>query len=191
MRRIWMLALAVLVMSGLISAQCGGPGSSSTSSSKDPAQAETKDTKDSKDKKKDKKKKDDKKSGDSLAKDVNVTFSKGVAEDLLAQIQNGLEGHIYRSMLKAFDDDKMDGYLNFEDQLDRYFQQYSSFRVRFRIANITVEGNRGILLVDADLEQVPNNSGTPQRKRAQLKFEVENGKKGWKIVYMNNQGFFS
>ena len=188
MRRFWMTALAVLIVSGLAAAQRGGSGTStstSTSSTKDQAKTE------SKDKKKDKKKKDEKKSGDSLARDVNATFSRGTAEDLLGQVRDGLEGHMYRSMLRAFDGDKMDGYLSFEDQLEHYFEKYSAFRMHYRIADVTVEGNKGVALVDVELEQTPANNSTPQRKRAQLRFVMENSKKGWKIVDLQDRGFFS
>ena len=192
MRRMWWIALVLFVASGFAAAQCGGSGSASSPNSKDKDQSQTQTQPESKDKKKkDKKKKDDKKSDDSLAGEVNTKFSKGVAEDLLGQVRDGLEGHMYRSVLRAFDGDKMDGYLAFEDQLERYFEQYSEFRVHFRIADVTVEGNKGVLLVDADLEQIPNSSAAPQRKRTQIRFEMENTKKGWKFVNMSPMNFFS
>jgi hypothetical protein len=139
--------------------------------------------------KKDKKKK--KKSGGQDLLDAGTVFNERVANDVLGQIRDGLEGHSRRLMLSAFDSDKMDGYLTFEDQIDAFFNRYEGFRVHFRIANVTVEGPKGVVLVDAELEQIPATGGAAQRKRTQLRFELEMGRKGWRVVDFRDRGFFS
>jgi hypothetical protein len=122
---------------------------------------------------------------------VNTAFSERTADDVLGQIRDGLEGHSRRLMLGAFDSDKMDGYLNFEDQIDALFNRYTEFRVHFRIANVTVEGTKGVVLVDADMEETPSAGGAPVRKRSQLRLELEQGRKGWKVVDFRDRNFFS
>src|SRR5271154_582443 len=126
-------------------------------------------------------KKDKKKGNDPI--DTESVFNERVANNILGQLQDGLEGHSQRTLLSAFDGDKMDGYLNFEDQIEAYFQRYSQFRVHFRIASTSVEGGKGILLVDVDIESSPaQGNRRPVRKSGQLRFELEKGKKGWQIV---------
>ena len=138
--------------------------------------------------KKDKKKKDKKDKGQDL---VNAdVFSDAVANNVLNDVRDGLEGHTQRLMLSAFDQDKMSGYLSFEDQIEAFFQKYSEFRIYFRIVQSSVEGSKGLVLVDCQLEETPR-SGTPVRRNSQLRFEMERGKKGWKIVDFNPRGFFS
>jgi hypothetical protein len=139
--------------------------------------------------KKEKKKK--KKSGGQDLLDAGTVFNERVANDVLGQIRDGLEGHSRRLMLSAFDSDKMDGYLSFEDQIDAFFNRYEGFRVHFRIANVTVEGPKGVVLVDAELEQIPATGGAAQRKHSQLRFELEMGRKGWRVVDFRDRGFFS
>jgi hypothetical protein len=145
-----------------------------------------------KDQKKAKKKKKDKGSQDVVNSDV---FSEDVAKSVLDDIRDGLEGHSYRLMESAFDDDKMDGYLSFEDALEAMFQRYSEFRVHFSIAQTTTEGPKGIVLVDIQMEEVPNSTNganvVPQRRESQVRFELERGKKGWKIVDFSPRSFFS
>jgi len=145
--------------------------------------------KEKKDKKKDKKKS---KSQDVLNTDV---FNDDVARYVLSEIRDGLEGHLQRLFLSAFDDDSMPGYLSFEDQIQAMFDRYSEFRVHFRILQTTVEGPKGVVLADFELEQVPNSSGTnavpPQRKSTQIRFELERTRRGWRIVDFNPRGFFS
>jgi hypothetical protein len=144
-----------------------------------------------KDKKKDKKKKKkDKGSADDVT--VPTSFSDAVAQDVIQQLTDGLEGHSERLMLSTFDDNKMDGYLNFEDQIEAFFQKYDSFRVHFRIDQATTEGDKGVVLVDIEMEEIPRSANAqPVRKRDQMRFEMERGKKGWKIVDLRPRTFFS
>lgn len=144
-------------------------------------------------KKEKKKKKKDKDSQDVLNSDV---FSDAVARSVLNDIRDGLEGHSYRLMESAFDSDKMDGYLSFEDALEAMFERYSEFRVHFEIAQSTTEGPKGVILVDIDMDEIPNVTNTnthpqPQRRQGQVRFELERGKKGWKIVDFSPRNFFS
>ena len=140
----------------------------------------------------DKKKKKDKK--DKGSQDVVNTevFSTAVANSVLNDLRDGLEGHTQRLMLSAFDADKMDGYLQFEDQIEAFFNKYSTFTVYFRIAQSATDGPKGIVLVDVQLEEIPRGSASPPvRKNGQIRFELERGKKGWKIVDFNPRNFFS
>ncbi|MGC2322773.1 MAG: hypothetical protein WA463_09105 [Terriglobales bacterium] len=143
------------------------------------------------DQSKDKKKKDkkDKGSQDDLNTEV---FSTAVANNVLNDLRDGLEGHTPRLLLSAFDRDKMDGYLEFEDQIQAFFNRYESFRVYFRIVQSSTDGPKGIVLVDIQLEEIPRGATSPPvRKNGQMRFELERGKKGWKIVDFNPRTFFS
>lgn len=141
--------------------------------------------------KKEQEKKDrkDRKGSDPI--DTSAVFNERIANDVLGQIRDGLIGHSRRLMLSAFDSDKMDGYLSFEDQIDAYFERYQEFNVRFRISNVAIEGTRGVVLVDTEMEQTPRGGAMPQRKRTQLRFELELGRKGWRVVDFRDRGFFS
>ncbi|MFI5090318.1 MAG: hypothetical protein ACHP7P_09705 [Terriglobales bacterium] len=143
------------------------------------------------DQSKDKKKKDKKDKGSQDVVNTEV-FSTAVANSVLNDLRDGLEGHTQRLMLSAFDADKMDGYLQFEDQIEAFFNKYTSFSVYFRIAQSATEGPKGIVLVDIQLEEIPRgNASPPIRKNGQMRFELERGKKGWKIVDFSPRNFFS
>jgi len=137
---------------------------------------------------KEKKKKDKAKAQDPYD---SAVFSQAVANSVLNDLRDGLEGHSQRLLLSAFDQDKLDGYLTFEDQIEAMFQRYDSFRVHFRISQSTIEGSKGVVLVDFDLEEVPRAGGAPIRRNGQVKFEMERGRKGWKIVDFTPRGFLS
>jgi hypothetical protein len=144
------------------------------------------------DQSKDEKKRKDKK--DKGSQDVLYTevFSTAVANSVMNDLRDGLEGHTQRLMLSAFDADKMDGYLRFENEIEAFFNRYESFRVYFRIVQSATEGPKGIVLVDIQLEEIPRGATAPPiRKSGQIRFELERGRKGWKIVDFNPRNFFS
>jgi hypothetical protein len=144
-------------------------------------------SKDKKEQKNNNKEKKDKKSQD-LRESV---FSIGVANSVLNDVREGLEGHSQRRMLSAFDPDRLPGYSSFEDQVQALFYKYDSFRVHYRIDQSTIEDSKGVVLVDFDVEQIPRGAGAPVHRSGTLRFEMERGRKGWKIVDFSPRGFFS
>ena len=200
MKHAWRGLLTTTILAGCAFAQCGAPAakavtadtmgkpqdtSASAGGQAKPAGAEAK----ASDKKDKKKKKDKKSQQDDLTATV---FSEAAAQDVLGMLRDGLEGHSQRLMLSAFDNDKMDGYLAFEDQLEAFFNKYEGFTVHFRIAQSTTEGAKGIVLADIEMEEIPRGGAAPpNRKQAQMRFELERGRKGWRIVDFRPRGFFS
>jgi len=145
------------------------------------------------DKDKEQKEKKEKKKKDKAKADPydSAVFSQAVANNVLNDLRDGLEGHSQRLLLSAFDQDKMDGYLSFEDQIEALMQRYDSFRVHFRISQSSIEGPKGVVLVDFEMEEIPRAGGAPIRRNGQVRFEMERGRKGWKIVDFNPRGFLS
>jgi len=120
-----------------------------------------------------------------------AVFDERAAAEVLGTIRDGLEGHSQRRLLSAFDGDKMDGFMSFEDQIEAYFTRYESFRVTLRIVQTSEENSRGVILADFQLENEPRGGGRISRRQGQLRFELERGTKGWKIVDFDPRGFFS
>lgn len=119
-------------------------------------------------------------------------FSEEVGERIIQQVADGLQQHNTRRLLSAFDSELMVGYANFQNQVEAMFQQYDSFRVYFRLAQITSEAEVGIALVEFELEEIPRSQDArPVRKTEQVRFELRRGKNGWKIVEVKPRAFFS
>lgn len=120
-----------------------------------------------------------------------ATFDERAAAEVLGIIRSGLEAHSQRLFLSAFDATKMDGFLTFEDQIEAYYTRYEAFRVTLRIIQTSEENNRGVVLAEFQLENEPRGGGHISRRESPLRFEMEHGPKGWKIVDFNPRGFFS
>ena len=133
-----------------------------------------------------KKNSDDEQAG---AQDAS-TFGRREANDVLGQIRDGLEGHSQRLMLRAFDGDKMDGYLSFQDQLDAFFTEYEGIRVNIRIIQTSMEAGKGVVTANIQMEATPRN-GSAIRREAQLRFELEHTTEGWRVVNVSPLSFFS
>ena len=185
MRRLVLMiaTLCVFSFSLYLAAAQQAPNSSAPQQDQQPKQDSDKDKQDQKDKKKKDKAKAD--------PHDSAVFSQAVANSVLNDLRDGLEGHSQRLVLSVFDQDKMDGYLTFEDQIDAMMQRYDSFRIHFRISQSTIEGPKGVVLVDFQMEEVPRTGGAPIRRNGQVRFEMERGRKGWKIVDFAPRGFFS
>lgn len=137
-----------------------------------------------------KQKKKEKGAADDLG--AGTSFSDAVAEDVLHVLADGLQGHNEGRMLSVFDGSAMDGYLNFSDQVSAMFQQYDSFRVHYNIDQIMTDGTKGAALVDFEMEEATaSGSVQPVYKHEQVRFEMQRGKKGWKIVDVKPRAFFS
>lgn len=180
-----LLAVLMIALAGAVFAQDTAAPTAQADPSAKSADSDSKDRKN--DKKKDKKSKD-KKSEDAF--DTTV-FSDRVANNVLNEIRDGLEGHSQRLLLSAFDGDKMDAFLSFEDQIQAFFERYEGFRVHFRIIQTELEGPKGIVLADFEMEGMPRGGGPVLRRSSQLRFELERGKKGWKVIGLRPRGFFA
>ena len=85
----------------------------------------------------------------------------------------------------------MDDSRTFQDQIDAYFTPYETFRVSLRIIQTSEENNRGVILADFQVENEPRGGGPVSTRQGQLRFELERGAKGWKIVNLDPRAFFS
>jgi hypothetical protein len=119
-------------------------------------------------------------------------FSDGDMDKVLRDMREGLEGHTSRRFLSVFADKQMDGYLSFHEQIEQFFEQYDDFRIHYRIIQSSAEGTKGVALVELQMEAIPRiGSGAPLRRDQQIRFELERGKKGWKVVDFRPRDFFT
>ena len=119
-------------------------------------------------------------------------FSNDVAARLLEQITRGFITHDAGKVMSAFESARMPGYGGFRDNIQALFAKYESFRAAYRLRQSWPQGERGVVIVEFDLEGEPLEEGAaPLRRSAQLRFEFERGRSGWKIVDVAPRSFFS
>jgi len=163
---------------------------SSTSNTKDDqAQQESRHREKSKDQSKKEKKNRNASSEDALN---STSFSDAIAQALLQKVADGLEGYNDRLMLSAFNQNKMEGFVTFQQQVLALLRRTDSFLVHYRITQTSIEGSKGVAIVEFEMEVHPRATDQQTfRKRNQLRFEMERGDQGWKIVDLRPRDFFS
>jgi hypothetical protein len=119
-------------------------------------------------------------------------FNNEVASRLLEQVTQGFLTSNQGQVLAAFDAARMKNYGQFRDSIVTLFAKYESFRAAYRLRQSWPQGDRGVVMVEFELEGTPLNEGAlPFRRSAQLRFEFQRGRKGWRIVDLAPRAFFS
>lgn len=119
-------------------------------------------------------------------------FSDAVASRLLEQVTRGFNANNQRQVLGAFDAARMNQYAEFRDNLAALFARYESFRAAYRLRQAWPQGERGVVIVEFELEATPLEEGAPPfRRSGQLRFEFQRGRAGWRIVDVAPRRFFS
>ena len=118
-------------------------------------------------------------------------FDEAAASRLLMQLSEALEAHIQKQFLAVFDVEKMREGAIFRQQINAFFSHTESFRVHMNLAEVNVEGERATVVVDAELEGQPANSGQAWRRNQQLNFIVAGAAGNWKFIEVLPRSFLS
>jgi hypothetical protein len=122
----------------------------------------------------------------------SAQFSDDVAAQLLDRIRDGLEGHNPDRMLGVFDPAKFSNYAAFRDQVRALFQKYETFRVSYQIMQSWPNVERGVLLVNFEMEATPRGGSLPAEHRGgQVRIEIEHVPRGWKLTGLVPRDLFS
>jgi len=109
------------------------------------------------------------------------------ADSVFSLLKDGLEGHIKRLFMSAFDQD-MPAYDEFDDQIEKLFRQVQDFRVQFRVLQSEMQDRSGVLLVQVDLDE--SGSTAPRRATEEVKLNLVLTKKGWRISDLEPRTLF-
>jgi hypothetical protein len=127
-----------------------------------------------------------------LSQEDGAVFTGKQATVLLTQVRQGVEGHMQKQMLDAFDLSRMNGGQAFKDQITAFFDRYDSVRIHFHVREVSMEGDKGVALVDVEMElEQQGSTGPAVRKQAQLRFVAESVDHVWKFTDVQPRTFFS
>jgi hypothetical protein len=120
-----------------------------------------------------------------------AAFDEQTASRLLLQLSEALQGHSQKQFLGLFDLDKMKEGTLFKQQINSFFAQTESIRVHLNLGETSVDGDKAVLAVEAEMEAQPSNGGPPSRRKDRLSFVVANAGTSWKFVDLQPRSFFS
>jgi len=126
------------------------------------------------------------------SQDDTAAFTTQAATSLLNQLREGLEGHMQKQMLDAFDLSRMSGGQAFKNQAIAFLDHNDSIRIHFHVREASMQEGKGVTVVDVEMELEQNNSTKPPvRRKAQLRLVAENGGQGWKFTDVQPRTFFN
>jgi hypothetical protein len=126
------------------------------------------------------------------SKPEDSVFDYRMASERMHQIGDALAAHNQKKMLGAFDLGKMSDAGLFRQQISSFFAQTGSIRVHFNLVEAGTEDGTSVATVDAQMEaSLRDESLTPVRKEARLRFVAEKSADGWKFTDVEPRSFFS
>ena len=120
-----------------------------------------------------------------------AAFDAQIASRLLLQLSEALRGHSQKQFLALFDLAKMKDGALFRQQINSFFAQTESIRVHLNLGDISLDGDKASIAVEAEMEAEPKNGGAIARRNERLNLVVANTGNSWKFVELQPRSFFS
>jgi hypothetical protein len=121
-----------------------------------------------------------------------IDLSDQVVRDVLTNLQRGIETHSLERVLEVFDQQNMKDYAQFHEQMVAFFRRYDSVRFRYQLLQVSSDVDHGFAVADIDMDGDPSDIlPTPQRRSAQIRFQMKRSPKGWKVIGLQPADFFN
>jgi hypothetical protein len=124
--------------------------------------------------------------------DEKADLNDQVIRDVFEPLQSAIRGHNLQQLLAVFDQQQMSDYAEVRDQLRAFFNQYDAIRFRYQLLQVTSAKNRGSAVAEIELEATPADpSGATLRRDLQMRFRMNLGGKGWRLLGFSPENFFA
>lgn len=118
-------------------------------------------------------------------------FDAQTASHLLRQLSEALQGQSQKKFLALFDLPRMKDSALFKQQIASFFSQTIAIRVHLNLGETSMDGDKAIVAVEAQMEAEPGNGGPISRRNDRLNFTVASSGGTWKFVDLQPRSFFS
>lgn len=119
------------------------------------------------------------------------TFDAQTASRLLRELSEALQGQSQKKFLALFDLPTMKDSDLFKQQIASFFSQTVAIRVHLNMGETSIDGDKAIVAVEAEMEAEPSNGGPISRRSDRLNFTVANSSGTWKFIELQPRSFFS
>jgi hypothetical protein len=118
-------------------------------------------------------------------------FDTQIAAGMLRQLSEALQGQSEKKFFALFNLNGMKDGALFKEQVQSFFSHTISIRVHLNLGEISVEGDRATVAVEAEMEAEPLNGGPIARRNDRLNFTVASAGGTWKFIELQPRSFFS
>ena len=131
-------------------------------------------------------------SSDSAASDEKLTLSDQIVQDVLEPLRTGVETQNIKQILSVFDKPEFSGYGDLEQQLRAFYRQYEQVNFRYQILQAAIDKDHASATAEIDMDAMPYTvTVIPARRSVQMRFQLKQDGKSWKIVGFSPSDFFS
>ncbi|HEY1730166.1 MAG TPA: hypothetical protein VGG15_00360 [Terriglobales bacterium] len=128
----------------------------------------------------------------SSSPDDKLNLSDQVIQDVLEPLRTGVETQNVKQILSVFDKHEFSGYGDLEQQLRAFYRQYQQVNFRYQILQAAIERDHASATAEIDMDAMPYTvTEIPARRSVQMRFQLKQEDKGWKIVGFSPSNFFS
>jgi hypothetical protein len=121
-----------------------------------------------------------------------LSLSDQVIQDILEPLRAGMESQNVKLIMSIFDKAEMSNYGDLEQQLHAFFRQYQQVRFRYQVLQATAQNDHASATAELDVDALPYQATIiPARRSAQLRFQLKQEAKGWRVIAFSPANFFS
>jgi ketosteroid isomerase-like protein len=119
-------------------------------------------------------------------------LSDEVVRDVLTNFQRAIETRTFDRLLDTFDRDSMKDFPEVRDQFAAFFNLHDNIKFRYQLLQATADKGIAFATADIDMEAQPaDDLPTEQRRSTQMRFQMKQTPKGWRIIGIKPMDFFS
>jgi hypothetical protein len=120
-----------------------------------------------------------------------LSLSDQLIQQVLEPLRTGMETQDVSQVLSVFDRQEMSGYGDLQSQLRAFFHMYDEVRFRYQLLQATADGDHGSATAELDMDALPYEpTQTAARRSVQMRFQLKQSPKGWKVVGFTPADFF-
>jgi hypothetical protein len=126
------------------------------------------------------------------AADDALSLSDQVIQDVLEPLRTGMETQNIKQVMSIFDKRQMPNYGDLEQQVLAFLRQYQEVHFRYQILQATAQNDHASATAELDMDAMPYQvSMIPARRSVQMRFQLKQEPKGWRVVGFSPSDFFS
>jgi hypothetical protein len=123
--------------------------------------------------------------------DDKLGLSDQLIQQVLEPLRTGMETQNLKQVLSIFDKSEISTG-DIQQQLRAFFEQYDEVRFRYQLLQATSDSDRATATAELDMDALPyQTSVIPARRSVQMRFQLKQEAKGWKVVGFTPPDFFS
>jgi hypothetical protein len=126
------------------------------------------------------------------AEDEPLSLSDQVIQDVLEPLRTGMETQNIKQVMSIFDTGEMSNYGNLQQQVSAFLRQYQAVRFRYQVLQATAQNDHASATAELDMDAMPYQASMIEARRSvQMRFQLKQEPKGWRVVGFSPSDFFS